>query len=101
MESSIQIQSHIGTDGVLHIEGLHQIADQDVTIILTPSSSSDRLFHTSDLEKYAAPVGREVADKRGILQAAYDSRMLSIYPVVSTALSFTPLINSLSVILKV
>jgi hypothetical protein len=63
MQSSIQIQSHIGTDGVLHIEGLHQIADQDVTIILTPSVSSGHLFDPSDLEQYAAPVGPEVADK--------------------------------------
>jgi hypothetical protein len=65
MESSIQIRSHIGTDGILHIEGLYQIADQDVTIILTPSSSTVPLLHESNLDQYAAAptVGPEVADK--------------------------------------
>ncbi len=63
MESSIQIQSHIGTDGVLHVEGLYQIADQDVTVILTPSFYSEHSFNPYDLEQYAAPVGQEVADK--------------------------------------
>jgi hypothetical protein len=65
MESSIQIQSHIGTDGVLHIEGLYQIADQDVTIVLTPSSSNTSSFQAFDLDQYAAAPteGKELVDK--------------------------------------
>ncbi|NJL47153.1 MAG: hypothetical protein HC929_06140 [Leptolyngbyaceae cyanobacterium SM2_5_2] len=38
MNLPIHVQSHIGADGILHIEGLHQIANQDVTVMLTHKS---------------------------------------------------------------
>ena len=36
MNQGIHVQSHIGADGTLHIEGLHHMADQDVLVVLTP-----------------------------------------------------------------
>lgn len=63
MESYIHIHSHIGADGTLHIEGLHEMADQDVTIILSPGLSKNGTA-SFDLKRYAAPTtGKAVADK--------------------------------------
>jgi hypothetical protein len=83
MESAIQLQSHIGTDGVLHIEGLHQIADQDVTIVLTPSSSNAPSSQEFDLDQYAvAPAeGKEFVDR--IMSI---SRRLQARPVLDNRL---------------
>ena len=70
MNLPIHVQSHIAADGTLHIEGLHQIANQDVTVILTPQlgSSEDKPF---ELEQYVASVtGKFVADRiKAISQA--------------------------------
>ena len=63
MNRPIHVQSHVGADGTLYIEGLHQIANQDVTVILTPQigGSEDTTF---ELEKYAGSVtGKSVADR--------------------------------------
>ena len=63
MNLPIHVQSHIGADGTLHIEGLHQIANQDVTVILTPQigGGEDTPF---ELEQYAASItGKSVADR--------------------------------------
>lgn len=63
MNLPIHVQSHIGADGTLHIEGLHQIANQDVIVILTPQirGSEDTPF---ELEQYAASMtGKSVADR--------------------------------------
>lgn len=63
MESYIHIHSHIGADGTLHIEGLHEMADQDVTIILSPVLNTNGTA-SFDLQCYAAPTtGKAVADK--------------------------------------
>ncbi len=60
MSASLQLQSHVGKDGTLRVEGLHQLADQDVTIILSPKP----MAASFDLEQYAAPVvGSTVADR--------------------------------------
>ncbi|MEL6854722.1 MAG: hypothetical protein AAFO83_06380 [Cyanobacteria bacterium J06607_13] len=59
---NLSIKTHIGPNGVLHIEGLDQIADQDVTVTVSfPTISvSPAEF---DLAQYAAPtVGPEVVD---------------------------------------
>jgi len=70
MNLPIHVQSHIAADGTLHIEGLHQIANQDVTVILTPQmgGGEDTPF---ELEQYAASVtGKAVADRiKAISQA--------------------------------
>lgn len=64
METSIQIQSHIGKDGTLHIEGLHEIADQDVIIILAPEPAVETPTSPFDLTRYAAPlVGAIIAER--------------------------------------
>ena len=58
---NLSIKTHVGPNGVLHIEGLNQVADQDVTVTvsLPDTSVSSPEF---DLEQYAAPsVGAEVA----------------------------------------
>ena len=58
---NLSIKTHVGPNGVLHIEGLNQVADQDVTVTvsLPDTSVSSAEF---DLEQYAAPsVGPEVA----------------------------------------
>ncbi|MBE9101830.1 hypothetical protein [Vacuolonema iberomarrocanum] len=63
MNRPIHVQSHVEADGTLYIEGLHQIANQDVTVILTPQigGSEDTAF---ELEKYAVSVtGKSVADR--------------------------------------
>ena len=58
---NLSIKTHVGPNGVLHIEGLDQVADQDVTVTVsfpTPSVG----FPEFDLEQYASPtVGPEVA----------------------------------------
>jgi hypothetical protein len=70
MNLPIHVQSHIAADGTLHIEGLHQIANQDVIVILTPQmgDGEDTSF---ELERYAASVtGKSVADRiKAISQA--------------------------------
>ncbi|MEO1401279.1 MAG: hypothetical protein AAFV72_08475 [Cyanobacteria bacterium J06635_1] len=63
MESYIQVHSHIGADGTLHIEGLHQMADQDVMIILS-SVFDNNGTPSFELQRYAAPIiGKPVADR--------------------------------------
>lgn len=60
MSASLQLQSHVGKDGTLCVEGLHQLADQDVTIVLSPKPMAASFA----LEQYAAPVvGSAVADR--------------------------------------
>ena len=58
---NLSIKTHVGPNGVLHIEGLDQVAGQDVTVtvsLLTTSVSTPEF----DLEQYAAPtVGPDVA----------------------------------------
>lgn len=58
---NLSIKTHIGPNGVLHIEGLDQIADQDVTVTVSlPATFVSPIEF--DLEQYAAPtVGSEVA----------------------------------------
>jgi hypothetical protein len=79
MEPMIHVQAHIGADGILRIEGLHHIADQDVVVILAmppkPSPDADVPF---DLERYASPiVGKAVADRlKAISQACSRLPML-------------------------
>lgn len=58
---NLSIQTHVGPDGVLHIEGLEQIADRDVTVTVSLPSASATVPEL-DLEQYAAPtVGSDVA----------------------------------------
>ncbi len=58
---NLNIKTYIGPNGVLHIEGLDQVAGQDVTVIVSlPTTSVD--FPEFDLEQYASPtVGPHVA----------------------------------------
>ena len=58
---NLSIKTHIDPNGVLHIEGLDQIADQDVTVTVSlPATFVSPIEF--DLEQYAAPtVGSEVA----------------------------------------
>lgn len=59
---NLSIETHVGPDGVLHIEGLNQIADQDVTVTVSSRSATSVSSVESDLDQYAAPtVGPEVA----------------------------------------
>lgn len=63
MEPSIHIQSHVAANGTLQIEGLHQIAGKDVTVILTPRKG-DIKNAPFELEKYAAfMMGESVANR--------------------------------------
>ena len=58
---NLSIKTHVGPNGVLHIEGLEQVANQDgtVTVFLPSTSTTVPEF---DLEQYAAPtVGPDVA----------------------------------------
>ncbi|MEN8446908.1 MAG: hypothetical protein ABG776_18075 [Cyanobacteria bacterium J06555_13] len=67
---NLSIKTHVGPNGVLHIEGLEQIADQDVTVTvsLPPASANVLEF---DLEQYAAPtVGPEIAASIMAISAA-------------------------------
>lgn len=58
---NLSIKTHVGPNGVLHIEGLDQIANQEVTVTVSfPAPSVGPAEF--DLEQYAAPnVGPEVA----------------------------------------
>ncbi len=58
---NLSIKTHVGPNGVLHIEGLEQIANQDVTVTVSlPSVSATSTEF--DLEQYVAPtVGPDVA----------------------------------------
>ena len=65
MDPIVRIQAHIGADGTLRIEGLHQIADQDVMVILAmkPETGAEAELYF-DLEQYAVSVtDRVVADR--------------------------------------
>ena len=42
-DPSIQIHSHIGADGTLHLEGLDDMAGLDVVITLLPDSNGDNV----------------------------------------------------------
>lgn len=67
---NLSIKTHVGPNGVLHIEGLNQVADQDVTVTvsLPDTSVSSSEF---DLKHYAAPsVGAEVAASIMAISAA-------------------------------
>lgn len=70
---NLSIKTHVGPNGVLHIEGLDQIADQDVTVTVslpTTSVSSPEF----DLEQYAAPdIGSDVAASIMAISAACSS----------------------------
>jgi hypothetical protein len=67
MEPSVHLQSHVGADGTLHIEGLHQMANQDVTVILAPQLSG-KATPAFDLEQYrAANSGQAVVDRLNAL----------------------------------
>ncbi|NJM98874.1 MAG: hypothetical protein HC800_18495 [Phormidesmis sp. RL_2_1] len=67
---NLSIKTHIGPNGVLHIEGLNQIADQDVTVTVSLPATSVGLAEF-DLEQYAAPtVGPEVAASIMAISAA-------------------------------
>ena len=67
---NLSIKTHIGPNGVLHIEGLDQIADQDVTVTVSlPATFVGPIEF--DLEQYAAPtVGSEVAASIMAISAA-------------------------------
>ncbi|MGB3791018.1 MAG: hypothetical protein WA949_23635 [Phormidesmis sp.] len=58
---NLSIKAHVGHNGVLHIEGLNQIAGQDVTV--TVSLPATAVSSTEfDLEQYAAPtMGPDIA----------------------------------------
>lgn len=63
MEPPIRIQSHIGANGTLHIEGLHQMAGKDVIVVLTPRKG-DIDNPPFELENYSASMmGESVADR--------------------------------------
>ena len=70
---NLSIKTHVGPNGVLHIEGLNQIADQDVTVTVSfPATSVGPAEF--DLEQYAAPtVGPEVAAGIMAISAACSS----------------------------
>ncbi|NEP15469.1 MAG: type II toxin-antitoxin system VapB family antitoxin [Leptolyngbya sp. SIO4C1] len=58
---NLSFKTHVGPNGVLHIEGLDQVADQDVTVTVSfpadPASPAE-----FDLEQYtASTVGPDVA----------------------------------------
>lgn len=67
---NLSIKTHIGPNGVLHIEGLDQIADQDVTVTVSlPATFVSPIEF--DLEQYAVPtVGSEVAASIMAISAA-------------------------------
>lgn len=58
---NLSFKTHVGPNGVLHIEGLDQIADQDVTVTVSlPAAPAGPTEF--DLEQYAAStVGPEAA----------------------------------------
>lgn len=57
---NLSIKTHVGPNGVLHIEGLDQTANQDVTVTVSlPSASANTTEF--NLEQCAAPsIGPEV-----------------------------------------
>lgn len=70
---NLSIKTHVGPNGVLHIEGLDQIADQDVTVTVSLPSTSATAPEFG-LEQYAAPtVGPEVAASIMAISAACSS----------------------------
>ncbi|MEO0708937.1 MAG: hypothetical protein AAF050_25215 [Cyanobacteria bacterium J06649_5] len=67
---NLSIKTHVGPNGVLHIEGLAQIADQDVTVTVSLLSASANVL-ALDLDQYAAPtVGPDVAASIMTISAA-------------------------------
>jgi hypothetical protein len=52
MNLPIHVQSQIGADGTLHIEGLHQIANQDVTVILIFSPVTGSFFASQRFKSF-------------------------------------------------
>lgn len=70
---NLSIKAHVGPNGILHIEGLEQIANQDVTVVVSlPSTSADATEF--DLEQYAAPAtGSDIAASIMAMGAACSS----------------------------
>ncbi|MGB3295105.1 MAG: hypothetical protein WBB01_19150 [Phormidesmis sp.] len=70
---NLSIKTHVDPNGVLHIEGLEQIANQDVTVTLSlPSASANATKF--NLEQYAAPtVGPDVVASIMAISAACSS----------------------------
>ena len=67
---NLSIKTHVGSDGVLHIEGLEQIANQDVTVTVPLPTTSAKATEF-DLAQYAAPTtGPDVADSIMAISAA-------------------------------
>ena len=60
---TIQIHSHIDASGTLHIEGLHQIANQDVTVILSALSDTDVDLSLGEESHNSLVTGNVVADR--------------------------------------
>lgn len=59
----IEVRSRVGADGILHIEGLHDIANKDVVITMLPVSQVD-VRAELNLQSYAAStVGESVAKR--------------------------------------
>ena len=70
---NLSIKTRVGPNGVLHIEGLDQVADQDVTVTVSFSTTSVG-SPEFDLEQYASPtVGPEVAASIMAISAACSS----------------------------
>jgi hypothetical protein len=57
----LSFQTHIDPDGVLHLEGLHQAADQDVTVTVSFTSKMDDSVELSLEQHAASATGPEVA----------------------------------------
>lgn len=64
MDGQIQIHSCIREDGTLYLEGLHQMAGLDVTVVLSPAIKPDETGSVFTLEEYAMQeVGIAVVEK--------------------------------------
>ncbi|MEO1297085.1 MAG: hypothetical protein AAFW75_15135 [Cyanobacteria bacterium J06636_16] len=65
MDGSIQIISHVDADGTLRLEGLHQIAGQDVLVRLSPTvDEPEAATQVGDLTPYRVrETGPVVADR--------------------------------------
>ena len=67
---NLSIKTHVGSNGILRIEGLEQIANQDVTVTVSLPTASAKATEF-DLEQYAAPTtGPDVADSIMNISAA-------------------------------
>ena len=63
MDPRLEIYSHVGADGILHIEGLLDMKDQDVTVTVSRSEQANDTGSQFNLEQYAAQAtGKAITD---------------------------------------